>query len=92
VRLEQDDLAETNGQYHFDFDLTPDSNLPMRIVPGPRSAHDWFTQGLEQAQIGLLPEAAGSFRQALLDGGPNIDTVPAFFLRARGRAIERDMA
>jgi tetratricopeptide (TPR) repeat protein len=94
VRLEQGDLAETNGQYHFDFDGTTDPNLPMRIIPGPRRAHDWFTQGLQQEELGLLPEAAGSYRQALLDGGPNVDICFALanVLRCMGerqQAVER---
>jgi tetratricopeptide (TPR) repeat protein len=94
VRLDQCDLAETNGQYHFDFDEGPDPTSSMRIVPGPRSAPDWFAQGLKQEEAGLLPEAAGSYRQALLDGGPNIDTgfALANVLRCMGerqQAVER---
>ena len=75
VRLEQGDLAETaGGQYHFDFTGEPDPSLsPMKIIPGPRTASEWFEQGLEQERHGYLTEAAGSYRQALLTGGPDAE-------------------
>lgn len=73
VRLEQGELAEPDGgQYHFDFTDEPDpSASPMKIIPGPRTASEWFGQGLEQERHGYLAEAAGSYRQALLSGGPD---------------------
>ncbi len=73
VRLERGELAETDGgQYHFDFAGEPDpAASPMKIIPGPRTASEWFEQGLEQERHGYLAEAAGSFRQALLNGGPD---------------------
>jgi tetratricopeptide (TPR) repeat protein len=93
VRLEQGDLTEADGQYHFDFDQDR-SRHPLRIFGGPRTAGDWFTQGLQQEEQGQLPEAAGSYRQALLDGGPDVDVCFALanVLRSMGerqQAVER---
>jgi tetratricopeptide (TPR) repeat protein len=95
VRLDEDCLAETNGQYHFDFSDKPQPNAePMRIIPGPRSPQDWFELGLHQEKDGQLAEAAGSYRQSLLAGGPQADVCFALanVLRAMGerqQAVER---
>src|SRR5581483_12290176 len=70
VRLEQGDLSELDGQLRLDFSDEPTAPT-MRLVPGPRTAGDWFEQGIEQEQFGYLAEAAESYRQALLVGGPD---------------------
>jgi tetratricopeptide (TPR) repeat protein len=96
VRLEDGDLAEPDGQLHFEFGsagaTAPASTL--RIAPGPRTAADWLAQGLEQEQEGFLQEAAASYREALLAGGPDAQTCLnlANVLRALGsrpQALER---
>jgi superkiller protein 3 len=46
----------------------------LRIMPGPRTAGDWYEQGIEQEQQGYLAEAAESYRKALLIGGPDART------------------
>jgi tetratricopeptide (TPR) repeat protein len=73
VRLEAGDLAEADGQLHFEFTDDP-APSPMRIAPGPRTAVEWLEQGLEQEREGFLEEAAASYRQALLAGGPDPQT------------------
>jgi tetratricopeptide (TPR) repeat protein len=70
VRLDEECLAETNGQYYFDFSDKPQPGESMRIMPGPRSPEEWFDLGLCQEQQGELAEAAGSYRKSLLEGGP----------------------
>jgi tetratricopeptide (TPR) repeat protein len=95
VRLEGGDLTEADGQLHFEFtDHAPMSASPMRIAAGPRTAADWLAQGLEQEQEGYLEEAAASYRQALMVGGPDAQTCLnlANTLRALGskpQALER---
>ncbi len=71
VRLEAGDLAAADGQFHFDFTDQPDPPPTLRLVPGPRTAGDFFAQAVEQEQAGMLREAAGSYREALLLGGPD---------------------
>ena len=74
VRLERGDLAETDGQLRLEFQ--PDEQgTSMRITPiGPSSAAEWAAQAVEQEQAGYLPDAADSYRQALLAGGPDART------------------
>src|SRR5206468_4391763 len=67
---------------------------PMRIAPGPRTAPEWLAQGLEQEREGYPEEAAASYRQALLVGGPHAQTCLnlANVLRSLGnrpQALER---
>jgi tetratricopeptide (TPR) repeat protein len=96
VRLAGGDLSESDGQLHFEF-TGGDPALPaspMRIAAGPRTAADWLAQGLEQEQEGFLEEAAASYRQALMVGGPDAQTCLnlANTLRALGskpQALER---
>jgi DNA-binding transcriptional MerR regulator len=96
VRLEAGDLSEADGQLHFEFtgDEPATTPSPMRIAAGPRTAADWLAQGLEQEQEGFLEEAAASYRQALMVGGPDAQTCLnlANTLRALGskpQALER---
>jgi tetratricopeptide (TPR) repeat protein len=70
VRLEQGELVQPDGQFHFDFTHAPEP-LPMRLVPGPRTAAEWHELGVEQEQGGFLNEAVESYREALLVGGPD---------------------
>jgi len=97
VRLEDGDLAEPDGQLHFEFGssgATAPPSSPLRIAPGPHTAADWLTQGLEQEREGFLQEAAASYREALLAGGPDAQACLnlANVLRALGsrpQALER---
>jgi tetratricopeptide (TPR) repeat protein len=96
VRLAEGDLSEADGQLHFEFTEAPPpaDASSMRIAPGPRSAADWLAQGLEQEREGFLEEAAASYRQALLTGGPDAQTCfnLANVLRSLGnkpQALER---
>jgi DNA-binding transcriptional MerR regulator len=103
VRLAEGDLAEPSGQLHFEFGGGEDAadhaagaatGGGMRIAPGPRSAAEWVAQGVEQERDGYLEEAAASYREALLAGGPDAQTSLnlANVLRALGskhQALER---
>jgi tetratricopeptide (TPR) repeat protein len=79
VRLDCGDLVEADGQFQLDFDApasAPVSSPPvMRIVPGPRTAAQWFEQGVEQENEGVLAEAEESYRQALRLGGFDADVI-----------------
>ena len=81
VRLEQGDLSAGDGQLHFDFEDFEDGSGPrlsLRIgepATRPRSAAEWHDLGLEQEAAGLPEEAAESYRQALLAGGPHAANV-----------------
>lgn len=107
VRMEEGDLSAADGQLHFDF--LPVENTPaeeshlageplLRIVGGggvaPRTAADWYAQAVDQEASGYLAEAAESYREALLVGGPDAQTCfdLAHCLHAQGlveRAAER---
>ena len=95
VRLEQGDLAEADGQLRLDFEGGGPAPAPLPMRPAePRTAGQWFDQGLEQEEAGFLAEAAESYRQALLVGGPSAETAfnLANVLRATGKreqALER---
>jgi len=96
VRLAEGDLSELDGQLHFDFTgetaPPPAATDPsrLRIAPGPRSAADWLAQGVEQEREGFLEEAAASYRQALLAGGPDAQTSLnlANVLRSAGNKLQ----
>ena len=70
VRLEEGELAEPDGQFQFDFAEAP-APLPMRIGADPRTAAEWVQQAAAQEQAGHFVEAADSYRQALMAGGPD---------------------
>lgn len=78
VRLGED-LSEPDGQLHFEFGSSPEgladaatgAPSPLRITPGPRTAEQWLEQGLAQEREGFLDEAAASYRQSLMVGGPS---------------------
>jgi tetratricopeptide (TPR) repeat protein len=72
MRLEDGELIEPDGQLHLDFTTGGDGDT-FKLMPGPRTARDWFVQGVEQEREGYLAEAAESYRQALLIGGPDAD-------------------
>jgi Flp pilus assembly protein TadD len=93
VRLEAGELAEPDGQLHFEFTQQPPPG-PMKLIAGPRTAGEWAAQGLEQEREGYLEEAAASYRQSLLTGGPEAQTCLNLgnVLRALGnkpQALER---
>ena len=92
IRMDCGDLVEADGQFQLDFDATPSDAPPaappmMRLVPGPRTAADWFQQGVEQENEGVLAEAEESYRQALRHGGFDADVIfnLANVLRALGK-------
>jgi hypothetical protein len=73
ARLEDGDLIEPDGQLHLSFDRDHEAGS-LKIMPGPRTAAEWFEQGVEQEQEGLAAEAVESYRQSLLIGGPEART------------------
>jgi DNA-binding transcriptional MerR regulator len=110
VRLGDGELSEPDGQLHFEFGSSPQglsdaavgavgaagggAASPLRIAPGPRTAEQWLEQGLAQEREGYLDEAAASYRQSLMIGGPSAVTCfnLANVLRALGhksQALER---
>lgn len=93
IRLEEGELLEPDGQLHLDFP-SESGEGSLKIMPGPRTAADWYDQGIEQERQGYLAEAAESYRKALLIGGPDARTCfnLANALNAQGKraqAIER---
>jgi tetratricopeptide (TPR) repeat protein len=88
VRMEQGDLSAGDGQLHFDFseagetppspDETSLGTEPLLRIAGggvaPRTAVDWYEQAVEQEAAGYLAEAAESYHEALLVGGPDAQT------------------
>ena len=75
LRLEHGDLASADGQLQLEFDTQEDAESPsLKLHAGPRTATEWFEQGVEQEQAGFLAEAAESYRQALQKGGPDAQT------------------
>jgi tetratricopeptide (TPR) repeat protein len=92
VRLAHGELAEPEGQLHFEFGSSPQGLTEsgagvssLRIAPGPRTAAEWLEQGLAQEREGYFEEAAASYREALLIGGP--DAVTCFNLANALRAL-----
>jgi tetratricopeptide (TPR) repeat protein len=72
VRVGEEDLAETDGQYHFDFTGEPPP-LPL-ASPFKRTvmnAAQWRDMGMDQQANGMPAQAAESFREALLLAGPD---------------------
>lgn len=93
VRMEEGELAEPDGQLQLDFAKVDDGDT-IKLMPGPRTARDWFDQAVEQEARGFLAEAADSYRQALRIGGPDGFAIfnLANVLRAMGKkeqALER---
>jgi tetratricopeptide (TPR) repeat protein len=86
VRMEAGDLSAADGQLHFEFapaeevtaDESPLSGEPLLRIAGggvaPRTAADWYAQAVDQDAAGYLAEAAESYREALLVGGPDAQT------------------
>jgi tetratricopeptide (TPR) repeat protein len=72
VRLEEG-LAQPDGQFHFDFtgEPPPEPAPPPCLTIGPRTAVDWMAQARQQEHGGYLEEAADSYRQCLMKGGPD---------------------
>jgi tetratricopeptide (TPR) repeat protein len=100
VRLGEGELAQVDGQLHFDFEHAAAATTadlpaaPMRLHAGPSTAGQWYEQAVEQEAAGYLAEAVESYRQALLSGGPDADVCYdlAHALAALGRreqAVER---
>src|SRR5687768_1484139 len=84
LRVGEGDLAETTGQLQLFIPgeqsaAEPDTApFPMRLGPPPpaepHDAAEWRRQALAQELDGYLDEAAESYRQALLAGGPDAQT------------------
>ena len=101
VRLGEGELAQVDGQLHFDFEHPQNvagddtaAPMPMRLHAGPSTAPQWYEQAIEQEAAGYPAEAVESYRQALLLGGPDADVCYdlAHALGAVGRreqALER---
>jgi tetratricopeptide (TPR) repeat protein len=99
LRLDDGDLAETDGQLRIDFEQQQPKAFTgppptMRLHAGPSSAAKWYEQAIEQEAAGYDAEAVESYRQALLLGGPDPDVCfdLAHCLAAMGkwdRAAER---
>lgn len=89
ARLEEGELIEPDGQLILDFHATGESES-LKILPGPRTAFEWFAQGYEQEQQGFLAEATESYRQALMLDGSNHKVCfnLANVLRAQGKKLQ----
>jgi len=72
IRLEEGQLAEPSGQMQFDF-----GDQPAIVTHCPEqhlaTADEWWEQACDQEEAGRLQEAAASYRQALLAGGPKAE-------------------
>lgn len=73
VRLENGELASTDGQMHLTFEHTDEvENPPLRIHAAvTRTAAQCYEEGVEQESAGYYEEAAESYREALRLGGPD---------------------
>jgi tetratricopeptide (TPR) repeat protein len=72
IRLQSGELSEVCGQLRLEFDNQPQNEpIQLRLDPSPSTALDWHEKGIEHEKAGLLEEAANSYRQALLVGGPS---------------------
>lgn len=93
-RLPSGELADSNGQLHFDFQADEGEGEPETIGLRPRSSEDWFEAGLEHEEAGELEAAADAYAEALLAGGPdpvlcfNLANV-LYALDEKWRAVER---
>ena len=58
MRLEQGDLAAADGQLHLDFENRDDEGdeapATFRLHAGPRTAADWFEQGVDTPGLTLI--------------------------------------
>jgi tetratricopeptide (TPR) repeat protein len=91
IRLENGELSEVSGQLCLEFDKEPQPEpIQLRLVPAPLNALDWHEQGISQEKSGQLEEAAESYRQALMTGGPDAQIVfdLASVLVALGRPLQ----
>lgn len=72
-QLESGDPRDAGGASEPRADSHGPQSFPLfgGFVPRLRTAADWHEQGVSQEQAGLLAEAADSYRQALLAGGPD---------------------
>jgi tetratricopeptide (TPR) repeat protein len=68
-----DALVEPGGQMVFDFDGQQLEPFSLTIPQNPKSAQEWFELACQHEDEGRLPQAAESYRQALLAGGPDRD-------------------
>ena len=93
IRLDDGDVAASDGQLHFDFSEHA-AAPPMRMTVTPATAAEWHELGIDQEQQGHLEAAAESYRLALQVGGPDAQVCfdLAHVLAAAGQhqaAIER---
>jgi tetratricopeptide (TPR) repeat protein len=87
-------LIEPSGQRLLDFGEEELEALPFTIPQDPKSAEAWFELGCEHEDARRYPQAAESYRQALLVGGPDRDTSfnlanVLYAMGYRPQAIER---
>ena len=66
-------LADLAGQLHIEFSTSDVSSLTLADMP--QAAADLFERGCDFEDAGELAAAADAFRQALLVGGPDAETV-----------------
>src|SRR5688500_11807393 len=71
IRLNDSDVAASDGQLHFDFSEQPNAAPAMRMTVTPATAAEWHELGISQEQQGHLQAAAESYRLALQVGGPD---------------------
>lgn len=78
VRLAEGELAEPDGQLQLDFETGP---APLKMpflqsahTAAPKTAAQWYQQGVEQDANGYRAEAVDSYRRALKAGGPDART------------------
>jgi tetratricopeptide (TPR) repeat protein len=72
IRVGEEDLAEPDGQYHFDFtDEPPPLPLASPFKREVMNAAQWSALAVDQQANGMFAQAAESFREALLLAGPD---------------------
>jgi tetratricopeptide (TPR) repeat protein len=83
VRTAEGRLAEPGGQLHLDFGASQARSESPKVKPlrgakrpvrVPDQADDWFRRGVAAEDKGNLEEAANSYMNALLAGGPQAET------------------
>ncbi|GIW79156.1 MAG: O-linked GlcNAc transferase [Gemmatales bacterium] len=74
VRLEEGQLAETNGQLQFDFPDEEESSETVRFETVGDGETDWQSEAEVHAEAGRLVEAARCYRRALLQGEADAET------------------